>query len=156
MPRSAPPVPPEQLYPRRLAYHALTLALGRHELTSVAVRLNPDDQCLPGAEEDEFVFGEDIRRRWDPLAFVYLDGARARVIVENVERLIRPNHRRDFDAAEVGIFRSPGGPDIDVTVDLAGVIEVEGELLRTAPQRVPPPLSRPRRTPTVIRSKGAS
>ncbi len=158
MQRNPTPTPPEQLYPRRLAARALALVLDSYGLTAVALRFNPDDarECLPGLEEGEVIFGEDIVRRWSPLATVFVHGTSARVIVEEVEALIRSNHRRDFEGPEsVGIFPRPGCPDIDVTVDIAEVIQRDGELLRTTPQRLSHPASRPLHIPQVLgRSDG--
>ncbi len=150
---------PRMLYPRRLAYRALGIVLEQYGLTAMALKLNPDDpsQALPGHVPSEIWLSEDFRRgAGQVIASVVLEDGRARVLVERVEALIRLNHRRGFVAREVGIDRHPGRPDIDAVIDLAEVVEVEGERMRTAPQRVLPPASRPRRPPTAIRAFGSS
>ncbi len=156
MPRRPAPLDPLVLFPRRLAGRALAMALDGYSLAGVSRKFNADDpaECLPGIARDEFVFG-DVSGRWAPLATVYLEGASARVIVEDIEKLIRPNHLRDFEPESLGIFHTPGRPDIDVTTDLTEVLEGdEGELLRTAPQRVLPQHMKPSYRPRVIRSTG--
>lgn len=155
MPRNPVPLAPEVLYPRRLAGRALALALDGYDLGSVTRKFTADDpaECLPGIVRGEFVFGE-VRERWAPVATVYLEGASARVIIGAVEKLLRPTHL-DTELEEAGIFHLPGRPDIDVTIDLTEVIAADGELLRTAPQRVLPRHVRPSYgPPRVIRSNG--
>lgn len=150
---------PHVLYPRRLAYRALGIVLEQYGLTAMAVRLNPDDpsQALPGNEPGEVWFYEDFRRGAGPvIATVIVDAGRARVLVERIEKLIRRNHLRDFKPREVGIDRREGRFDLDAVVDLSEVIEVEGPRMRTAPQRILPPASRPIRPPTAIRAFGSS
>jgi hypothetical protein len=97
----------------------------------------PDDHhksdYLSSSSPPDSIFG-DVG---SPVATVYLEGASARVIVEEIEKLIRSPHLRDFEFPHL-----PGRPDVDVTVDLTEVIEAEGELLRTAPQRLTPPHAR--------------
>jgi hypothetical protein len=151
MPRD--PIPPDVLHPRRLAARALAMALDGFELGTVARRFSPDDptECLPGADPGEIAFG-DLRARWAPVAFVYLDGSRARVVIEDIQQVIRPNPRGEVDVEELGIFSRPGRPDVDVTVDLSEMNEREGELLRTAPQRILPREFAPSRLPVVIRA----
>jgi hypothetical protein len=155
MPRN--PLPLEQLYPRRLAARALALALDGYGLTPVARRWNPDspEELLPGADPDEYVIGdriaEHLRR---PAARVYLDGARARVIVEHLDDVLRPGHRKEFRPEEIGLYSQPGRPDLDIEVDLTNLIELEGALLRTAPQRLPPPNRPWTSPPRVIRALG--
>lgn len=151
---------PAVLYPRRLAWRALRMALERFQLGDMALKLNPDDptQALPGVEPGEVWFYEDFDRgAGKVVAIVLLTGTRARVLVERIERLIRRNHRRGFVPREVGIVQREGAFDVDLEVELAEVIESdEGRLMRTARQRVLPPSSRPRRPPTVIRAFGGS
>jgi hypothetical protein len=150
--RGSAPVSSETLYPRRLAARALALVLDHFNLASVAVKLNPDDpaQAFPGAVEGEVrLFLDGWDRGQKPVAFVYLEGTRARVVVNRVRELVRPNHRRDFREEEVGIVPGAGEPDIDMDVDLGDVIDTFGEQLRAAPQRVDP---RPRRQ--VFRPRG--
>jgi hypothetical protein len=152
-------VEPLVLYPRRLAYRALGVALDRFHLGVMLVKLNPDDptQALPGNAPGEIWFYEDFARGAGPIiATVLLEETRARVIVERLDRLIRRNHLRDFRPAELGIARRDGLPDVDAVVDLTEVIEVEGTTMRTAKQRVLPPASRPRRAPQAIRAFGSS
>lgn len=153
MPRDPRPLPPEVLYPRRLAARALALALEGFDLGSVSRRFSADDpaECLPGPDGDDFVFG-DIRDRWEPIATVYLDGTTARVVIPDIDRIIRPNHRGEFEPEEVGIFPAAGRADVDVTVDLSSVIESDGDLLRTAPQRVSALSPSSYSHPNVIRS----
>lgn len=156
--RSRPAVPPEQLYPRRLAWRALELALDQFNLRVMALRLNPDDpsQCLPGVEPGEISFYEDFQEgRGKVIATVLLEGGTARVLVERVERLIRRNHRTGFDPAEVGIFQQRGAVDLDLVVDLTEVMEVNGAAMRTARQRVLAPGAGPFRPPQVIRALGS-
>ena len=155
MPRERPPVPPETLYPRRLAARALALVLEHHGLAGIAIRLNPDDpsQALPGHWPGEVVFYEDVcGGRGKIVASVFIEGTNARVVADRVDALIRRNHVRDFEPEAVGIVLEPGVPDIDAEVDLSEIIEREGELLRTQPQRVLPRTSRPRRRPQVKRA----
>lgn len=153
-------IEPSVLFPRRLAWRALRMVLERFGLEQMALKLNPDDptQALPGAGPGEIEFGEDFGRNGSGrvLAVVILDGAKARVLVERIERLIRVAHRRGFVPRELGIWQRPGVHDLDVELDLSEVIEVEGQLMRTAKQRVLPPASRPRRPPTAIRAFGSS
>jgi hypothetical protein len=152
-------VHPNVLYPRRLAYRALRMILEQFHLEAMAVRLNPDDptQALPGVEPGEISFYEDFDKgRGKVIATVLLGGARARVLIERIDRLIRRNHLRDFQPRELGIVRREGAHDVDAQVDLAEVIEVEGEVMRTAKQRFIPEASRPRRAPKAIRAFGSS
>jgi hypothetical protein len=135
MRRELPPVTPENLYPRRLAARALQLVLERYGLGQMALKFNPDDptQVLPGAEPGEVRFFADTTLEGHrSLARVYLgaDGMSARVVVEQVRDLVRRTHRREFRPAELGIASK-----LDVEVDVAGVVETEGELMRRAPQR---------------------
>jgi hypothetical protein len=155
MPRERPPLPPEVLYLRRLAARALALVLEHHGLSNIAVKLNPDDptQALPGVSPGEVLFFEDVcGGRGRVIATVFIDGMAARVIADRADALIRRNHVRDFEPAALGIEPMPGRPDIDFEVDLSDVVEREGELLRTQPQRVLPRTSRPRRAPQVKRA----
>ncbi len=150
---------PLVLFPRRLAWRALRMALDRYQVEAIALKLNPDDptQALPGAQPGEIEFFEDYDKgRGKVVAVVLLEGTRARVLVERIERLIRRNHLRDFRPREVGIVHREGGYDVDVAVELQEVLEVEGERMRTAPQRVLSPASRPVRPVTVIRAFGSS
>lgn len=161
--RPEPPrVDPESLYPRRLAWRALELVLDQYGLSAIALKLNPDDpsEAFPGAIEGTVLFGERllVGRSTGAIATVEIQGGtRARVLVENVRRLVRRNHLKDFREGEVGIVRRPGQPDIDVDVDLADLIERYGELMRTAPQRVPPrrpALPEPRVISALTRTRG--
>ncbi|MEY2668632.1 MAG: hypothetical protein RJA59_1270 [Pseudomonadota bacterium] len=132
---------PDQLYLRRLAARALDVMYVSSAIEGVVLRFDPDDptQVFPGSEPGEFIFSPDFRGR-NPrtVAHVFLlDGTLARVLVPNIEDVIRPNHLREFNARELGFHRQPGVPDVDVEVDLVEVISEEGELLRTRPQRVP-------------------
>lgn len=150
-------VAPVELYPRRLAWRALSMVLDQHALRDMAIRLNPDDprQCLPGVAFGQIDFFEDyLGGAGRTVAIVLLDGERARVLVERVEWLIRRNHLPSFRPAEIGITRRRGQYDIDVTVDLGEVVAVEGERMRTARQTVLPEASRPRRKPEVARAYG--
>lgn len=154
---------PHVLYPRRLAYRALRMALDHFHLEKMALQINPDDpsQALPGHEPGEVWFYEDFARGAGPvIAVVFLRGAfdapHARVIVERIDRIIRRPHLVGFRPREVGIDRREGYPDVDMNIDLAEVVQVEGERMRTAKQRIPPPHSRPRRAPTAIRAFGSS
>lgn len=153
-------IAPEHLYPRRLAWRALGMVLEQYGLTAMALRLNPDDptQALPGVLPGEIWFYEDFQRGAGPvIATVFLEAdGNARVLVERIDVLIRRNHRREFSAREVGIDQRPGRFDVDAVVDLAEVVEVEGPRMRTAPQRVLPPASRPVRPPTTIRAFGSA
>lgn len=154
-----PPVPPEQLYLRRLARRALELVLEQYGLAAVTVKVNADDprMALPGNLPTDVIFGEDLLRRYgSTFATVTVEGTRARVIVPDVRRLVRANHRRDFRPEEVGIRSRRGEPDIVADVELADVIEREGELMRTAPQRPIPPASGPARPPDVVRAFGGT
>jgi hypothetical protein len=151
------PVPPEQLYPRRLAWRALGIVLDQYALRAMTLKLNPDDptQCLPGVAQGELSFFEDYAEgRGIVIATVLLDGTMARVLVERIERLVRRNHRRDFRADEFGIYHRPGAYDVDINVDLAEVMEIEGELLRTGKQRVLAPGHQTYRPPHVTRAFG--
>ncbi len=154
MPRNPLPLPPEQLYRRRLALRGLERALDGIELLTVAIRFNADDprECFHGTAEEVFFREPSAEWRWDPLAEVIVNGSSARVIVEDIRRLIRSNHLPDFEPEALGIISMPGQPDIDVTVDLADIIEQDGDLLRSAPQRIPPRGAGPYHRPTVIRS----
>ncbi len=168
MPHDLPPVPPEQLYLRRLAWRALRLVLEQYNLAAVAVEVNPDDprSALPGLLANQVIFGEDLLRRYgSTYATVTIDGTRARVIVPDVRRLVRQKHQRDFRPEEVGIFparRRPGQdeadrqPDVVADVELADVIERDGELMRAAPQRMTSPASGPARPVEVIRAFGST
>lgn len=121
------------LYPCRLAARALALVLDRVGLAQMAVKFNPDDstQVIGGAELGEIRFFVDATSEHArSLARVFLRGPVARVYVERVRDLVRTNHRRDFRPSELGLPAS-----LDIEVDLAGVIESEGELLRNAPPR---------------------
>ena len=152
-------IAPEVLYPRRLAWRALSTVLEQYNLTGVTLKLNPDDptQALPGAWPGEIEFYEDYRGgAGRVIATVLLDGARARVLVERIDRLVRRNHQAAFVAREVGIAQRRGVPDIDAEVDLVEVIEVDGETMRTARQRVLPPAARPARPVQAIRAFGSS
>ncbi len=134
----------EQLYRNRLAARALSLALEGVGLgPSLVVHPSPDDpaEVRPGVEPGEVLFGDLC----SPSASVYLDGARARVIVEHLDDVTAPSHRGEFDPEELGLRPAPGQPDLDAEVDLSGVVEAEGDLLRTAPRRRPPPVARQRR-----------
>lgn len=158
MPHDLPPIPPEQLYLRRLAWRALELVLDQYGLAAVTLKLNPDDphEALPGHLENEVLFGEDLLRRWEwTVARVQVDGTRARVIIDRVDRLVRANHRKDFRAEEVGIISRRGQSEIDTEVDLADVVEQWGELFRTSPQRVQPRVGRRGATPDAIRAFGS-
>jgi len=157
--RDLPPVPPEQLYPRRLAYRALSLALDALGMAGIALKLSPDDptQALPGNQAGEVVIFEDFAEgRGSVIATVLLEGTRGRVTVERLSRLVRRSHLRDFRPEEVGVSPRPDRPDVDVEVDLAEVIEQDGELMRTAPQRRPPPRYGPRGAPETIRAFGGT
>jgi hypothetical protein len=127
-----PEVPPEVLYPRRLAARALAMVLERYGLGQMALKFNPDDptQAFPGAMHGEVRFYEDRERGQRPLAVVVLADSSARVYVERVRDLVRRAHRKTFRPAEVGIASM-----LDVEVDISGIVELEGERLRTAPQR---------------------
>ncbi len=152
-------IAPGVLYPRRLAYRALRMALEQYGLAEMAVKLNPDDptQTLPGVEPGEIWFYEDFAEgRGLVVSTVLLEDGRARVLVDHISQLIRRNHRRDFQPREVGIVQRHGVPDVDLQVDLREVVEVEGALMRTAKQRVLSPASRPARPPRVIRAFGNS
>lgn len=152
-------VAPAELYPRRLAWRALSTVLDQYGVRQMALKLNPDDprQCLPGNIPGELWFYQDFQAGAGRiLAIVLLDGAQARVLVERVDRLIRRNHLPTFRPAEVGITQRRGQQDIDVTVDLAEVIEVEGQQLRTARQNVLSEASRGRGTPRVERCYGSA
>lgn len=152
MQRSASGPAPEQLYTRRLAARALALVLDSYGLSTVALRFAPDSlqECLPGLEEGEVLFGMDMLRRWEPLVTVYVHRTSARVIIERLAALIRGGHRREWEGPEsVGIHPKPGQPDLDVEVDLGELIAAEGELLRTAPVHMPHPASRPVRVRTI-------
>jgi hypothetical protein len=136
------------------------MVLERFGLEQMAMKLNPDDptQALPGVGPGEIEFSED---HWHGgahrvLATVILSGSRARVLVERIERLIRPNHRRGFSPRELGIWQRLNAPDLDVDLDLSEVIEIEGTTMRTAKQRVLPPAFQPRRAPHAIRAFGSS
>jgi hypothetical protein len=136
-----PKVTPETLFPRRLAARALDIVLQHFNLSAVVVKLNPDDpeQAFPGAEPGEvrlYLDGWGQGKR--PVAIVFLEGTRARVVVERVRELVRRNHRADFVEEDVGIVQFPGEPDIDMEVDVAGVVDDFGQVMRTAPQRVDP------------------
>jgi hypothetical protein len=138
-------VTPEMLYPRRLAARALGIVLQHYQVADVTVKLNPDDpeQAFPGAAEGEvrlYLDGWGQGRR--PVAIVFLEGTRARVVVERLRELVRTNHRAAFQEEDVGIVQFPGEPDIDMDVDLSDVIDQFGEALKTAAQRV---VERPRR-----------
>jgi hypothetical protein len=137
--RDRPAVSPETLYPRRLAVRALDLVLKHFNLGDVVVRLNPDDpeQAFPGAAEGEvclYLDGWGVGKK--PIAVVQLDGSRARVVIERVRELVRTNHRKDFRPEEVGIVPAYGEPDVDMDVDLQGEIDLFGDAMRSAPQRV--------------------
>lgn len=150
--RDRPSVSPETLYPRRLAVRALALVLQHYNLADTTLKLNPDDpeQAFPGFREGEvrlYLDGWGVGKR--PVAVVQLEGTRARVMVERVRELVRPNHRRAFQEEDVGIVSVAGEPDIDMDVDLSNEIDTFGEAMRSAPQRVDP---RPRRQ--VFRPRG--
>lgn len=153
MPRN--PLPMDQVYPRRLAARALTMALESLGLAAVAIRWNPDDpeELLPGGDPDEFVIGAPASEK--PVARVYLEGSRARVIVEHLDDVLRPGHRKEFEPAEIGLHPRPGDPDLATEVDLTPVIETEGDLLRAAPQRLPARHARWTTPPRVIRALGS-
>jgi hypothetical protein len=53
---------PETLFPRRLAWRALSMVLGEYQLGAMTLKLNPDDprQCLPGIAPGELWFYEDF------------------------------------------------------------------------------------------------
>ena len=152
-------ITPEALFPRRLAARALAMVLERFNLLGVTVKFNADDpsQVLPGAAHGELWFYDDFRGGAGRiLVHVFLEGTRARVVVPSLAHLIRSNHRRDFRPEEVGIFPRRGAPDIDATVDLAEVIDTDGEMMRTARQNLYGP--RPRRsrgTLRIIRADGS-
>jgi hypothetical protein len=131
------------------------LVLDQFNLRAMALKLNPDDpsQCLPGNMPGELSFYEDFQQgRGKVIATVILAGSAARVIVERAERLIRRNHRVGFRPDEVGIYPRRGGMDLDLVLDLTEVVEIDGEAMRTARQRVLSPQSRPYRPPQVIRA----
>jgi hypothetical protein len=149
---------PGQLYVLRLAWRAIQAVLERYDLSSIALKLNADDPSQACQNADGLVlFSEDFRGRWsarEALSVVRVDlgRARAQVIIARIDRLVRPKHLGEFD--EVWLAAGSSGPDVDVEVDLAEVVALEGELLRTAPQRVLPERSRPRRTPRTLRAFG--
>lgn len=146
----------EQLYVQRLAWRAIQAVLERYDLSTIALKLNPDDPSQACENNDGLVlFSEDFRGRWSTreavaVVRVDLERARAQVVIARIDRLVRPKHLGEFD--EVWLAASSSGPDVDVEVDLAEVVALEGELLRTAPQRVLPERSRPRRTPRTQRA----
>jgi hypothetical protein len=153
MPREPGPIAPESLYPRRLAVRALGLVLQHYGLADVAVKFNPDDpqQAFPGPGEGEirlFLDGWDHGQR--PVAAVYVIGARARVVVFHVRDLVRRSHKADFRPEEIGIVPERGEHDIDMEVDLSSEIDLLGETLRHAPQRVVASARRGRGKPVVI------
>jgi hypothetical protein len=155
MRRERPPISPDILYPRRLAARALSLVLEHHGIGNIALKLNPDDptQALPGHWPGEISFYEDFAGgRGRVIASVFIEGTMARVVIERVDAIIRRSHARDFEPQAVGIYPEPGHPDIDAEVDVSGIVELEGDLMRTAPQRILRPASRPRRVPRVIRA----
>ena len=131
-------VPPEQLFPRRVAHRVLRAVVDQYNLAGVALQLNPDDptQAFPGATAEEVRFYAD---GWDrgqaPIAQVFLGERTARVVVDRIRALVRPKHRRDVRPEELGIRSVSGRPDVDVDVDIAGVVDLDEEKLRTAPQR---------------------
>lgn len=145
--RKAPRVPPETLYPRRVAMRALELVLGHKQMDQVAMKLNPDDpaQAFPGAVPGEVRIYE---RGWDQgqkalaQVFLELEAGRARVVIPAARALVRPAHRKDFRPEDLGIQRERGEPDIDMLVDLSPVLDGLGEAMRTVPQRA---LARARR-----------
>lgn len=152
-------IPPEVLYPRRLAWRALSVVLDQYNLQGITLKLNPNDpaQALPGAGRGEVEFYEDYRQgAGRVIATVLLDGAKARVLVERIDRLVRRNHLAAFVPREVGIVQRRGAPDIDAEVDLSEIIETDGEVLRTVRQRLLPPASRPRPPSRAIRAFGSS
>lgn len=140
MARKPAPLDPLVLYERRIAGRALSMALDGYGLLDVARKFNADDpaECRPSITKGEFIFG-DVEA---PVATVYLEGASARVVIEAIDKLVRSSHLRDFEPEAVGIVHLPGRPDVDVTVDLTEVIQADGDLMRTAPQRLTPPSAR--------------
>jgi len=151
------PVSPEELYPRRLAVRVLELVLEQLRMNEVALRFNGDDpqQVFPGTE-GTLRFYED--GGWDegrrPLAVVRVDLERsnARVVVERLRELVRTKHRAEFRLEDVGIAPEPGEADLDMEIDLSGIID-EWESMRMTPQqRV---ISRPRRAGHYRRYAGA-
>lgn len=151
------PVPPEELYPRRLAVRALELVLEQLRMNEVSLRFNGDDpqQVIPGAE-GTIRFYED--GGWDegkrPLAVVRVDLERgtALVVVDRLRELVRRSHRKEFRLEDVGIAPEPGEPDLDMEIDLSGILEEWESMRRTPQQRV---ISRPRRAGRYRRYAGA-
>jgi hypothetical protein len=136
----------DELFRRRVAHRALVMVLDQYGLTGITRKFNPDDpaEVFAGLRPGEVAFFEDFRDGiGKALAIVLLDGTRGRVIVDRVERLVRPRRQREFRTEDVGIRHQRGAPDIDVEVGLADLLEAEGELLRSARQRPAAPRSRP-------------
>lgn len=135
-------VPPEVLYPRRVAHRALELVLGHLGMDQVVMKLNPDDptQAFPGAVPGEIRFYE---KGWDEgqqalaAVFLELEAGRARVVIERARALVRTAHRKDFKAEELGFQRAPGEPDVVMEVDLGSIVDAYGDAMRTVPQRPP-------------------
>lgn len=151
------PLAPEVLYPRRLAWRAVWMVLEQYQLEAMALKLNPDDpsQAFPGAHDGEVLFYEDARAgHGHAVARVVVDGPQAQVVIDRIDWLLRPNHRKDFRASEIGIRQQRDVPDVDATVNLAEVIEVEGAKMRTARQRVFSAAYRGRRQVAVVRAFG--
>jgi hypothetical protein len=142
MPREMPPVAPDQLFPRRLAYRAFCMALDGLGLDAIAVKLNPDDPWQVRPTDDlpnEFGMAEHKLMERGPVARVQLlDERRARVTIRNIDACVRHAHLRDFDARSF-VNRRPGFPDVEIEVDLTDVIRAEGDSMRTLPQRRPAP-----------------
>jgi hypothetical protein len=146
-------VPPEQLYPRRLAVRALGLVLDHLNLSATAIRFNADDpeQAFPGHAEGEVrIYVDGWSRGQLPVAQVFVHGARARVVVSRLRLLVRPKHRRDFRAEDLGIVPGPDEPDVDKNVDLSDVIAEHGEAMARAPQRVLQRRRRPHAPPRYV------
>ena len=130
----------ELVFRMRLAERALRLVVDRYGFAEMAQQFNPDDpnQVVPVGSGEIRFFVDAEAEGSRSVARVYVDGAIARVQVERVRELVRRSHRKEFREVEHGIAQQ-----LDVEVDMSGVIDAEGDLLRRAPPR---PVLRKRRS----------
>jgi hypothetical protein len=136
----------EPLFQCRLAHRALVMVLEQFNLAGEAVHFNPDDpsQVFSGLHENEIAFFEYFSDGiGEALAIVVLVDTEARVVIEDIRRLIRRNRQAEFRPEDVGIAHQRGEADIDVVVDLAELVETDGETMRKAPRRKIGPRPRP-------------
>jgi hypothetical protein len=136
-----PPLTRESMYPRRVGARALGIVLAHYSLEGVALKFNPDDpeQVFPGAAPGEVRFYEDGGHtgKATPVAYVFLvlEDLKARVIIEKLRDVVRRAHRKDFRPEELGVFREPRRPDVDMEVELQSILDELGEAVLVAPQR---------------------